>query len=193
MLHLAVATDRAWVDRVLPHLDELLVEQAHLEKKAASSAVTFLFRYQEHASLLEPLSALAREELEHFELVLRELRRRGIPYGRQRPSPYPARLLAVVRDVEPQRLLDMLLCNALIEARSCERMRILGDALRGRDDELADMYRGLVRSEARHHDLYQQLAKGIFDAKVVDARLAEIAAHEASVVEASTEMPRLHD
>ncbi len=192
LLGLAEDADDAWLDRVLPHVDELLVEQAHLEKKAASGALTCLFRYPDQACLQRPLSELAREELEHFERTLALLERRGVPFGRLRPGPYMARLLAIVRDEEPWRLLDQLLCSAVIEARSCQRMLRLSRALRGRDDELADFYHDLVGSEARHRALFVTLAERIFDAREVRARLDEVLAHEADVLKRGSDVPRLH-
>lgn len=192
MFGLEYCTDPAWIETVLPQRNELLVEQAHLEKKAASSAVSFLFRYPQEISLQAPLSRLAREELEHFELVLAILNRRGIPFGKQRPGHYAGALLAVMRVGEPARLLDRLLCNAVIEARSCERMKLLAIGLAGVDDEVAEFYQSLVVSEARHHGLFVSLAKGIFPVAEVARRLAEIIRHEASILMAATPMPRLH-
>lgn len=192
MFGLEYSTDPSWLEKVTPHLDELLIEQAHLEKKAASSAVSFLFRYPQELSLQAPLSKLAREELEHFELVLAILDRRGIAFGRQKPGHYAEELLAVMRAREPHRLLDRLLCNAVIEARSCERMQLLAAGLAGVDMEIADFYRGLMASEARHHGLFVSLAKGIFPADEVDRRLAAIIRHEATILVASVPMPRLH-
>ncbi|MGA0059957.1 MAG: tRNA isopentenyl-2-thiomethyl-A-37 hydroxylase MiaE, partial [Planctomycetota bacterium] len=157
------------------------------------AALGFLFRYPEHLVLQAPLSELAREELEHFERTLALLEGRGIPFGRQQPGPYAARLLRVVRPADPERLLDHMLCCAVIEARSCERMKVLSDALRGRDDQLADFYHDLVVSEARHHGLYVRLAKELFDPTEVQARLDEILDHEGGVMREATGMARLHD
>ena len=193
MLRLRNPTDAGWAARVLPHLDELLVEQAHLEKKAASAAITYLFRYPEHVFLQVPLSELAREELEHFEQTMAILERRGIAFGRQKPGPYAGRLLAIVRDKEPARLLDQMLCNATIEARSCERMKVLSEALVDRDPELAGFYHALVVSEARHHALYVRLAERIFDPAEVRARLDEVLDHEGDVIAKATPLPRLHN
>lgn len=195
MFHLQYRTDAAaWLARVLPALDELLLEQAHLEKKAASGALTFLFRYPQHELVQRPLSELAREELEHFEQTLAILRQRGIRFGRQKPGPYAGRLLAVVRDDEPERMLDQMLCFAVIEARSCERMKILADGLRERGEHgLADFYRRLVVSEARHHGLYVRLAEELLPAATVRARLDEVLAHEAAVLRGATALPRLHN
>lgn len=188
MLHLDRESEAGWVERAVAQLDEILVDHAHCEKKAASTALSLLFRYPEHAPLQQPLSRLAREELVHFEQVLELLRARGLRFRRQRPGPYAGRLLTACRAHEPERMLDLLLAASLIEARSCERFRLLADALDARDPELSTFYRGLLASEARHHALYVDLASALFPAPTVHARLAELAAHEARVV---SEMPRI--
>src|SRR4029453_4303089 len=123
MLRLAVATDRAWGRFAAAHLDEVLLDHAHCEKKAAGAAVTLLFRYPQHAALQAPLAELAGEELVPFETVPRAAARRGLRFARQRPAPYAGRLHAFVRRDEPGRLLDLLLCSAAIEAPSYERLR----------------------------------------------------------------------
>ncbi len=192
MLGLEYATGPEWVQAVLPHRAALLIEQAHLEKKAASSAISFLFRYPDEISLQAPLAELAREELEHFEQVLALLAVRGIRFGRQKPGTYAARLTSIIRPKEPDRMLDHLLCNAVIEARSCERMRLLAQGLAEVDPELAEFYRGLLGSEARHHGLFVELAKGVHPPEAVEARLEEILAHEAGILSAAGPRPRLH-
>lgn len=191
MLSLASETPADWVERVAPVMDAILHDHAHCEMKAASTAMNLIFRYQSRAELLTPLSELAREELEHFERVLRELRARGASFGFLEPSPYAKRLHDAVRRGEPERYLDTLLCCALIEARSCERMRLLSEGLE--DGALASFYRDLLATEARHHVLYVDLAERAFDRGVVRARLAELAAHEAQVVATLPEQARLHD
>jgi tRNA-(ms[2]io[6]A)-hydroxylase len=190
MLHLASTTGDAWLARALAHLEEILVDHAHCEKKAASTAVSLLFRYPERAELLAPLSRLAREELEHFEEVVERLQARGIALVRQRPSPYAAELMAAVRPDEPARLLDTLLCMALIEARSCERLQLLAGAVP--DPGLAGFFRGLLASEARHHGAYVALAEGVAPPDAVRERLGELARHEAAVLGRAPHWPRLH-
>jgi len=190
VLSLASTTDGGWVARALAHLDEILVDHAHCEKKAASTAVSLLFKYPEHEALLAPLSRLAREELVHFEEVLAVLAARGIPFRHQRPGPYAAALMQAVRAHEPARLVDTLLCSALIEARSCERMRLLAEALD--DAALAALYRGLLASEARHHHAYVELATALAPDAEVRSRLRELALHEAAVLAATPHLPRLH-
>lgn len=140
---------------------------------------------------MEPLSELAREELEHFEQVLAVLRKRDLGYARIRPSPYPGKLLAVVRTPEAERLVDTLLCCAFIEARSCERMKLLAEALP--EPELAQFYRDLLASEARHHRLYIDLAETVADRDQVRTRMEEIGAHEAAVAQVMPPTPRLHN
>src|SRR2546425_2998560 len=190
MLSLASTTGPAWVVRACAHLDEILLDHAHCEKKAASSAVSLLFKYAERQALLVPLSRLAREELAHFEEVLAALTARGIRFRHLVPSPYAADLLRAVRTHEPERLVDTLLCSALIEARSCERMRLLAGALD--DPALAALYHGLLAAEARHHHTYVDLATAVAPETQVRARLRALAAREASVLAAAPPPPRLH-
>lgn len=180
MLHLAAPTRESWLPEALAHLDILLVDHAHCEKKAASTAMNLIFRYVDQVELLGPLSALAREELAHFELVLDLLSARGIPFGRLEPSPYAGRLHAAVRKAEPERLLDTLLVSALIEARSCERMKILAEGLP--DPRLASLYRSLLASEARHCSTYLDMARERFGEEATMTRLGELAEHEARVL-----------
>jgi tRNA-(ms[2]io[6]A)-hydroxylase len=190
MLRLAAPTDPAWAARALADLDEILVDHGHCEKKAASSALRLLFRYPERTALLAPLSQLAREELAHFEEVLRHLERRGVAFRHQVPSPYADGLLKAVRRDEPGRLLDMLLVHGLIEARSCERLGLLADAVE--DRQLSDLWHGLLASEARHHQTYAALALAVASPDVVRERLRVLADHEAAVLAAVPALPRLH-
>ena len=180
VLHLAEPTNVAWVLRALDSLDDLLLDHAHCEKKAAGTAMNLIFRYQEDAGIAAALSVIAREELRHFERMLGVLRERGIAFGRQRPSPYASELMREVRQGEPQRMLDTLLCCALIEARSFERMGLLADALA--DANLAGLYRSLLASEARHHATYLDLATARFPAEEVALHLQRLAHHEARVL-----------
>lgn len=192
MLRLSTESPAAWVSEATREVRELLLDHAHCEKKAASTAINLIFRYPEHAALLKPLSALAREELEHFELVLGVIEARGWAYERQKPSAYAGRLMTEVRKEEPAKLLDTLLCCALIEARSCERMSKLAEAFKPCDEELAELYRGLLASEARHHSLYVDLAREYFDHDEVWARLAHLSAHEGRVLEEPSDELRMH-
>ncbi len=194
MLKLRSATDPAWAARAAAHLDEILVDHAHCERKAAGQAVTLLFQYPDQPALQQPLSELAREELTHFEAVLAELGRRNLAFGRQRASAYGGRLRKAVRRDEPARLLDILLCGALIEARSCERLGLLSDALAADPAEagLAAFYRGLHRAEARHHGLYVELACAVAPRDVVARRLDDLAEEEARALAEAGGLARIH-
>ncbi|MEO2169528.1 MAG: tRNA-(ms[2]io[6]A)-hydroxylase [bacterium] len=191
MLNLASQTDAAWIDQARQNIDEILIDHAHCEKKAASTALSLIFRYPQYSDLMVPLSQLAREELAHFEIVLGHLKRRGVAFRRLKPSPYAGELLEAVRPREPERALDTLLCLALIEARSCERMKLLAEGLD--DPELCALYAGLLASEARHHQSYIELAETIAPETPVRRRLAELARHEAQVLgQAPRHLPRIH-
>lgn len=190
MLHLRSDTSPDWAARVLRDLDTVLLDHAHCEKKAASTAISLMFRHQERAGWMVPLSEVAREELEHFERCLALLSRRGIAFERLVPSPYAERLHAQVRRHDPGRGIDNLLCCALIEARSCERMKRLAEALP--DPELAAFYRELLASEARHHALYVDFALELGPRAEVLDRLAALAEHEAAVLATCPEESHLH-
>ncbi len=193
MLGLASATDPRWVERAVAHMDTVLVDHAHCERKAAATALALLSRYPDREALLEPLSRLAREEMEHFERVLAVLRRRGVRFGGLPASPYASRLHAAVRKGEPGRLLDLLLCAAIIEARSCERMKLLAGRLE--DPELRDLYESLLESEARHHASYVDLARRLRLAPepALRERLRELGEHEARVLAEAPPVPRFHN
>ena len=190
MLHLASATEPRWVAAAADHLPELLLDHAHCEKKAASTAVNLLFRYPDRPQLNRPLSDLAREELEHFQRMCDVLDAQGIAYRKLSPSLYAGRLLAAVRPAEPDRLVDTLLCLSLIEARSCERMKLLAERLPS--PELRALYADLLASEARHHHTYVDLALQIAERDLVWARLRELAEHEARVLVEPGDGLRMH-
>jgi tRNA-(ms[2]io[6]A)-hydroxylase len=191
VLNLASATAPDWLPRALAGLDALLLDHAHCEKKAASTALGLVFAHPEETQLAAPLSRLAREELEHFELVLDVMDARGLRYGRAEPTPYAAGLREAVRGSGRERLVDVLVCCALVEARSCERMQLLAQGLE--DRALASFYESLLASEARHHRSYLDLAETVHPRAKVSARLRELALHEARVLARSPGGPRLHD
>ena len=190
MLNLAAPSDPRWLEAALADLDAVLLDHAHCEKKAAGMAVRLLFRYPQQALLQEPLSRLAREELGHFEEVLRLMQQRGVAFGRQRPSPYAGKLRQHLRPQHPEQLIDTLLCCALIEARSCERFGLLAEQVP--DAELARFYAGLLAAEARHHRLYVDLAEQLADPASVRVRLLDLSEWEAQVVAADSPIVRMH-
>jgi tRNA-(ms[2]io[6]A)-hydroxylase len=190
MLSLASETAPDWAARVLADPIELLIDHAHCEKKAAGTAVRLLFRYPREGALQAPLSRLAREELVHFEQVLALLEARGASLRPLRPSPYAGRLRRLVRAPEAEQLVDTLLVASLIEARSCERFQALAAACA--DVELAAFYRGLLASEARHHQVYTELACAFAPADAVRDRLAELAREEAEILASLPALVRMH-
>jgi len=190
MLNLASETAASWAPQAEAQLDVLLLDHAHCEKKAASTALNMMFRYADDQELVATLSPIAREELQHFELMLGILRERGLEFKRLEPSLYAAKLYKAVRRAEPQRLLDTLLVCSLIEARSCERMKILSESLS--DAKLAGFYKSLLASEARHHHVYVDMALGRYERQQVFDRLEELAAHEANVLGVDEPALRMH-
>lgn len=187
---LTSATGPAWTERALAGFEELLVDHAHCEKKAAGTALNLIFRYSRHAQLLDPLSRLAREELVHFEQVLALLRARGVAFAAQKPAPYAGRLRAATRGEDPARLVDALLCSALIEARSCERFALLADATP--DAALRDFYAGLHAAESRHQRVYIELAERFASHVELLARHRELAELEAAILAQTPLAARMH-
>ncbi len=190
VLNLASQTTSEWLLRAEAHLDEVLLDHAHCEKKAAGAAIKLLFSYPHHRFLQEPLAELAREELEHFQQILMLLDARSIRYETIKPSPYGMALHRLVRRDDPDRLLDLLTIAALIEARSCERFQILADGID--DAVLGDLYRSLLVSEARHHGTYRELAAQLVGREVAETRLAELAEAEAEIIARPCEWVRVH-
>lgn len=190
MLHLHVPTPPRWLEQVNPHLDLLLIDHAHCEKKAAGVAMNLLFAYVEHRALTQDMTLIVQEELDHFHQVREIIDRRGIRFRKLSPSPYAARLHELIDKQEPQRAVDRLLVAGLIEARSCERFGLLRDRLA--DRELADFYGRLFESEARHHATYVRLAEEFMPQEQVRSRLEELAAAEAEILLAGSPEPRMH-
>lgn len=189
---LCAPTPSDWASRWFAQRHELLLEQAHLEKKAAAAALGFLFRLPCEPALQRGLSALAREELTHFERVLKLLGARGVPFATLPPCAYAAELKRAVAAAMPERLADELLVAAVIEARSCERMQCLAAAFADRDPELAEFYRELVAAEARHADLYREAAASLLGPAAAAQRWQRMVVHEAAVLRELPAAPRLH-
>ena len=190
MLHLKSETDARWFDQVDAHLDQILIDHAHCEKKAAGTAMNLIFHYVEDRELCEEMSEIVNEELEHFHMVIALLDRRGIKFRRLKPSQYGRKLNDLVRKTEPERAVDRLLVAGLIEARSCERFHALAEHVE--DTELKEFYAGLFESEARHHTTYTRLAKHFAPGEVVMERLEELSAAEAEIISTGEELPRMH-
>lgn len=190
MLSLKSRTADRWLAQVQHHLNELLIDHAHCEKKAASTAMNLMFAYVECTDLVRPLTEVVHEELDHFRMVLDLLEERGVKFRRLKPSSYGSRLSDLARKEEPARAVDRLLIAALIEARSCERFALLRDQVA--DQRLSQFYAGLFESEARHHSAYVRLATRFASEQVVHARLEELSELEAAIIAQGDDMPRMH-
>jgi len=190
MLSLQSVSDTRWLDQVDRGLDEVLIDHAHCEKKAAGVAMNLLFSYVDHVPLARAMTEIVNEELEHFQQVLDLLDRRGIPFRKLSPSSYGQRLHELIRREEPARAIDRLLVAGLIEARSCERFSLLADHVA--DTDLREFYRSLFESEARHHSTYVRLACDFAAEEVVRERLRGLAAAEAAIIAQGDAVPRMH-
>jgi len=190
---LPCSTPQAWLDWALQNQALLLIDHANCEKKAASNAMTLMYRHVGHTNLLTKMSQLAREELLHFEQVVTLMAERNISYERISASRYAAGLRELMRTDHHGGLVDGLLVGAIVEARSCERFARLAPLL---DDELARFYRSLLRSEARHFQDYLGLAEevnaGHRNQPSVAERLAGFMAVERQLIESPDTEFRFH-
>jgi len=186
---LRAATPRAWVTAACADLPTLLVDHSNCEKKAASTAMALIFAYPEDRALGVALSRLAREELKHFEQVERLMKKLDVPHVRLKPGRYASELRKLVRTHEPKRRLDLMIVHALIEARSCERFRLLSKRL---PEAVRELYEQLERSEARHFEIYLEFAEREFEAEEIAARLELIATREAELATEPDRELRFH-
>jgi tRNA-(ms[2]io[6]A)-hydroxylase len=185
-----VPTPDSWLRQAASDLPTLLIDHANCEKKAASTALNLMYRYVEYPALLQALSKLAREELRHFEQVLGIMAARGIVYEQMTSARYAGEMRRLVQTHEPNRLIDLLVMSAVIEARSCERFGRLCDVL---DADLASFYGSLLNSEKRHFLSYLNFANEIAANEAeVAARLSVFLAADAALITASDEQFRFH-
>jgi tRNA 2-(methylsulfanyl)-N6-isopentenyladenosine37 hydroxylase len=187
---LATPTSPAWVEQALANLDVILLDHSHCERKAAGVALNLMFRYPAHTKLVRALTAIAQEELQHFDQVNAILEQQGIPLAPLAAPPYGAKLAGKIRKTEPDRLLDALLVAGLIEARSHERLGLLAAHIPNRP--LAEFYASLMASEARHFGVYWLLAETYANRATVDHRLAALAEVESQLLATLHPEPRIH-
>lgn len=179
-----------WLPRVLSHLSAVLVDHAHLERKAATSALN-LEKYRDLHGRVEALNAIAIEELQHFQLVLNLLKQRGIPFSQPYPSLWIKGLMRAVRPGQRHQVIDHLICCALIEGRSCEKFQILARALETVDPDLAQFYASLVESEGNHYATYLLMARDIDEAET-DRRLDFFLDLDVQLIRQPNPHPMLH-
>lgn len=178
-----MATDPRWVNIVEKNPSEILTDHAWCEQKAASSAISIIVGFPEYTAVVNEMTALVREEMEHFQRVHDFIQKRGFTLGRERKDPYVNDLLKFTKKgaSRAELLVERLLVGAMIEARSCERFRILSENIN--DPELAAFYRELMESEAGHYTMFISLARDILPRAYVDARWNEFLDYEASIME----------
>ena len=183
MLGLKLPTDPRWVNLAEKELEEVLTDHAYCEQKAASSCISLIQMYPERKELVKKLAPIVTEEWGHFRMVMLEMEKRGLELGRQRKDEYVNELLKFEKKggSRDDRLLEKLLICALIEARSCERFRLL--SLHISEEELKDFYHKFMISEAGHYRLFLDLARLYFDEEQVKSRWQEYLDYEAGIME----------
>jgi tRNA 2-(methylsulfanyl)-N6-isopentenyladenosine37 hydroxylase len=181
-LGLELPTDPRWVNIAEKNIGDILIDHAYCEQKAASSCISLIILYPEKQNLVDALTPIVAEEWSHFERVIEELRKRNIPFGHARKDEYVEQLQKVLRKggSRDEQLVERLLMNALIEARSCERFRILWKNIP--DQELSKFYYELMVSEAGHYKNFLQLAKSFLPEEQVNQRWRELLSKEAEIV-----------
>ncbi|MDG2279750.1 MAG: tRNA-(ms[2]io[6]A)-hydroxylase [Flavicella sp.] len=182
MLGLKLPTDPRWVNIAEKNIDEILIDHAHCEQKAASTAISLIVSFPEYTDLVLEMIALVKEEMSHFKLVLDKLVAKGVTLGRDRKDLYVVELLKFFPKggSRTDQLVHRLLYAALIEARSCERFRLLSENLE--DKELAKFYRDLMVSEANHYTLFLQFARNYGDVKQVNEKWDSLLEYEANIM-----------
>ena len=182
MLGLKLPTDPRWVNIVEKNIEEILVDHAWCEQKAASTAISFIVTYPEYSELVVAMTALAKEEMSHFKMVHDRIIDRGFVLGRDRRDDYVLQLMKFFPKGGSRltSLIHRMLYAALIEARSCERFRLLSEKLK--DQELAEFYRNLMVSEANHYTMFLNFARQYGDRKEVDTKWQELLEYEAEIM-----------
>lgn len=182
MLRLKLPTDPRWANIAEKNIEEILTDHAFCEQKAASTAISLLVTYPEHSDLVTEMAALAREEMSHFEMVHKRILDRGLTLGRERKDEYVARINQFFPKTgdRNERLVNRLLIAALIEARSCERFKVLSENIS--DKELAKFYDSLMVSEANHYTMFIGLARKYGKREEVDAKWDALLDFEAEVM-----------
>ncbi|MUP45499.1 tRNA-(ms[2]io[6]A)-hydroxylase [Gramella sp. BOM4] len=192
MLGLKLPTDPRWTDIATKNIKEILIDHAYCEQKAASTAISLIVTFPEYSELVTAMTALAREEMGHFRMVHDKILQRGYTMGRERKDEYVLRLLKFFpkggsRDTQ---LVHRLLIAGLIEARSCERFRLLSEELE--DQELAKFYRDLMVSEANHYTMFLKFARKYGDREEVDQKWQALLDYEAEIMKDFNKSESIH-
>ncbi|MEP7233990.1 MAG: tRNA-(ms[2]io[6]A)-hydroxylase [Ignavibacteriota bacterium] len=190
MLGLKVESNSMWAERVASDPSLLLGDHAHCEKKAATMAISLLNSYPHRSELVEEMSELAIEEMQHFRMVLKKMNIRNIALKYDQGDTYARELHSEIRTQEPGKFLDKLIVASLIEARSCERFQLLSES--DIESDLKEFYSSLLASEARHRTVFLKLARMYFPDNEVSKRLEEFSNIEARLVESLHSVPVMH-
>jgi tRNA-(ms[2]io[6]A)-hydroxylase len=183
MLGLQLPTDPRWVDLAEKTIAEILIDHAYCEQKAASSCISLIVSYPDKEKLVDVLTPVVAEEWGHFERVMEKMKQRNIPFGKKRKDEYVEKLLLLRKKggTREQQLVEQLLINAIIEARSCERFRLLSQHIA--DEDLKKFYYELMVSEANHYVNFVELAKEYMPETYVKNRLKELLEQEAEIMQ----------
>lgn len=192
MLGLKLPTDPRWVNIVEKNIDEILTDHAYCEQKAASTAISLIVSFPEYTELVEEMVALSREEMGHFKMVHDLIIARGKKLGRDRKDEYVLELVKFFPKggSRTTQLVHRLLYAALIEARSCERFRLLSEELT--DKKLADFYHKLMISEAGHYTMFLKFARQYGDREEVDKKWQDLLTYEAKIMENLSKSEKVH-
>lgn len=181
MLDLRVQTPPAWLEAVFGDFDAFLLDHANCERKAAATGMSFVARYPDRHELLDPMIEFAREELEHFHIMYRICAARGLTLASDYKDPYVNALRSQIRAGGDAHLLDRLLVSGIVEARGCERLYMVAEALQEREPALHTPYMDLARAESRHHAFFFRMARLYFSEAEVRLRSAELLDFEAEL------------
>ena len=192
MLGLKLPTDPRWVNIAEKNIKDILIDHAFCEQKAASTAISFIVTYPEYSDLVTAMIALVKEEISHFQLVHQKILDRGYVLGRERKDNYVLEIMNFFsKNVSREkRLIQRLLIAALIEARSCERFRVLSKNIN--DQELAKFYKDLMVSEANHYTMFLNFARKYGDRKEVDSMWKNLLLYEAKVISKYGKTSHIH-
>jgi tRNA 2-(methylsulfanyl)-N6-isopentenyladenosine37 hydroxylase len=189
-IQLKVATSPNWILTALKDFDAFLVDHASCERKASAVGMSFVVRYPDRPEIIEPMISFAREELEHFHQVYRLIAQRKLILPPDEEDAYVAQMMKQVRFGREERFLDRLLVSSVIEARGCERLHLVADALP--DGDLKHFYRRLARAEGSHQDLFVKLAAFYFPEAMIQQRLEEWLEIEAKAISSVPFRSALH-
>jgi tRNA-(ms[2]io[6]A)-hydroxylase len=192
MLGLKLPTDPRWVDLAEKNIDEILTDHAYCEQKAASTAISLIVGFPEYTELVEEMIALSREEMGHFKMVHDRIKARGNTLGRDRKDDYVIALTKFFPKggSRTTQLVHRLLYAALIEARSCERFRLLSEQLQ--DKSLSEFYRQLMVSEAGHYTMFLKFARKYGERNIVDDKWEQLLEYEAKIMKSLGTKETIH-